>query len=90
MGNTHGIQVPYWMLTAAQYAIFYQDYPEEARLFTQIGDNYYLKESSVSDRDAFEELLWEWDMEDGNTGGGPNSFISDYWTLSNVPNSMWP
>lgn len=91
MGDTHGIEIQYWMIPGESFAAFESAYATEASLFTQIDGNYYLKQyDDRIDHYEFEELLLEWDMEDGQSGGGANTFISDYWTLSTVPNIMWP
>ncbi|MBR4655424.1 MAG: hypothetical protein IKO68_02345 [Oscillospiraceae bacterium] len=78
----------YWQLSQKQYELFCTFYEEEtgsAPTGFELINGYWYKLQGDSD---FELLLMEWDDSDGE--GGDRTFISHYWTISQVPAVMWP
>lgn len=80
----------YWQLTETQYSSFCEMFgldPEDTG-FKPVDGYYYKVQDHNKDYSEYESMLMDWDDSDGE--GGPNTFVSHYWTLSQVPAVMWP
>ena len=87
--------VPYWYMNDSEHGLF-EDYLETIGMSRDDCPFTWVAEENrwcliQSDQTAeWNDILGDFDLDDGVVNGGAQCFGLDYWTLSTIPSVMGP